>query len=307
MLQSTISKSVEMTGIGLHSGSDVKIKLSPAPADSGIMFYYHGAKKTVSFSPTPFVVHTTELATTLGAKDVSISTVEHLLAAIHAMQIDNIEVHVYSSLNETEIPILDGSSEAYLEAIKLVGLKYYSQKRKYARVTKPFSTVEGNKSINARPYNGLYIDYTIEFPHSAIGKQRLALEITPETFEEIAHARTFGFMKEIEYLHSKGLARGGSLKNAIVLDDEGVVNPDGLRYVDEFVRHKILDFVGDIAMLGLPLHAAFEVKCSGHKHNNQFLRDLVASHSFEVVDNQGVETIETLHPLALPQAAYNAI
>ncbi len=307
MYQSTIAKHVEIKGIGLHSGLDIKMKLSPAAANSGIVFFLHTPKDTISFSPTPFVVHTTELATTLGKGDASISTVEHLLATINGMQIDNIEVHVHSNSLVSEIPILDGSSLDIIEAIKSVGLKTLPQKRKYARIVKPFSLVEGNKSITARPYDGLYIDYTINFPHSLIGKQRFSIEITPETFEQIAYARTFGFLKEIEFLHSKGLARGGSLKNAIVLDEEGVVNPNGLRSADEFVRHKILDFVGDIAMLGLPLKGAFEVKCSGHKHNNMFLRSLVESHAFEVVNGDTVCDRDEVYPNAIPQVAFSAV
>ncbi len=278
MYQSTIAKTVHIKGIGLHSGEEVQLKLAPAQADAGIVFVLHQGKNVVEISPSPEVVATTELATTLQANNASLSTVEHILAAINAMQIDNIEIHV----NGKEIPILDGSAIEFVKALQEAGKKVLHQDRVVAHVVKPFSYVDGNKSIVARPYDGFYVDYTIDFPHHVIGKQRLALEITPETFSEIAYARTFGFLKEIEYLHSKNLALGGSLANAIVLDEEGVVNPNGLRAADEFVRHKILDFVGDIAMLGLPLQGAFEVKYSGHKHNNMFLRALLESQAFEI-------------------------
>ncbi len=278
MYQSTIAKSVQIKGIGLHSGEEVSLKLSPAQADSGIVFYLQKGKSVVLVSPTPETVATTELATTLEVDNASVSTVEHLLAAINAMQIDNIQIHVEGK----EIPILDGSALEFVHAFKRAGRKVLQQERVVAKITKPFSFIDGNKSIVARPFEGLYIDYTIDFPHHSIGKQRLCIEITPESFKEVAFARTFGFMKEIEFLHSKNLALGGSLANAIVLDEEGVVNPNGLRSDDEFVRHKILDFIGDIAMLGFPLQGAFEVKCSGHKHNNMFLRSLLTSQAFEI-------------------------
>ncbi len=286
MNQTTIGKAKEIKGIGLHSGHEVKIKIAPALANTGITFYLHEAKNVFTLSPKPEAVCATELATTLSLDNASLSTVEHLLAAINAMQIDNIQIHIYGNSAKTEIPILDGSSKRFIEVFEEVGIKTLPQLRTYARITKAFECIDNTKSIIARPYNGLFIDYTIDFPHHRIGKQRLAIEITPETFKEIASARTFGFLKEVEYLHSKGLALGGSLANAIVLDDEDVINPQGLRYEDEFVRHKILDFIGDIAMLGLPLQGAFEVKCSGHKHNNLFLRELVKSHAYEVISTK---------------------
>ncbi len=290
MKQTTIGKAKEIKGIGLHSGQEVKIKLAPALANTGITFYLHDKKNTITLSPTPNSVCATELATTLSLNNASLSTVEHLLAAINAMHIDNIQIHINGNSLNTEIPILDGSSQRFVEVFNEIGIKSLPQERTYARITKAFECVDNAKSIIARPYNGLFIDYTIEFDHHRIGKQRLALEITPESFKEIASARTFGFLKEVEYLHSKGLALGGSLANAIVLDEEDVINPQGLRYEDEFVRHKILDFIGDIAMLGLPLQGYFEVKCSGHKHNNLFLKELLKSHAFEIISNK--ETVE---------------
>ncbi len=195
---------------------------------------------------------------------------EHLLAALLALGIDNVECHVFGK----EIPIMDGSALPITNLIKKAGIRSQYALRKVAKITRPFLFEANGKTINARPYDGFYVDYTIDFPHKAIGVQRLALEITPESFDEIASARTFGFMKEVEYLHSKNLALGGSLANAIVVDEEGILNPEGLRFDNEFVRHKILDFVGDMAMFGMPLQGAFEVRCSGHQHNNAFLREI---------------------------------
>jgi UDP-3-0-acyl N-acetylglucosamine deacetylase len=270
MLQQTLMHAINYTGIGLHSGKDVEMKLLPAKIDAGISFHIHTKKDVSVIKADPFAVTTTELATSLGNEKVHVSTVEHLLAALFALGIDNAECHVYGK----EIPIMDGSALPITNLIKKAGIRSQYALRKVAKITRPFLFEANGKTINARPYDGFYVDYTIDFPHKAIGVQRLALEITPETFDEVASARTFGFMKEVEYLHSKNLALGGSLANAIVIGDEGVVNPEGLRFADEFVRHKILDFIGDMAMFGMPLQGAFEVRCSGHQHNNAFLREM---------------------------------
>lgn len=270
MLQQTLMHAINYTGIGLHSGKDVEMKLLPAKIDAGISFHIHDNKEISIIKPNPFVVATTELATTLGNDKTHVSTVEHLLAALLALGIDNVECHVCGK----EIPIMDGSALPITNLIKKAGIRSQYALRKAAKIARPCLFEANGKTINARPYDGFYVDYTIDFPHKAIGVQRLALEITPESFGEIASARTFGFMKEVEYLHSKNLALGGSLANAIVVDEEGVINPEGLRFENEFVRHKILDFVGDMAMFGMPLQGAFEVRCSGHQHNNAFLREI---------------------------------
>lgn len=270
MLQQTLMHAITYTGIGLHSGKDVEMKLLPAKIDAGISFHIHTKKDVSIIRPNPFVVATTELATTLGNDKTHVSTVEHLLAALFALGIDNVECHVYG----TEIPIMDGSALPITNLIKKAGIRSQYALRKVAKIARPFLFEANGKTINARPYDGFYVDYTIDFPHSAIGVQRLALEITPESFDEIASARTFGFLKEVEYLHSKNLALGGSLANAIVVGEDGILNPEGLRLEKEFVRHKILDFVGDMAMFGTPLQGAFEVRCSGHQHNNAFLREI---------------------------------
>lgn len=270
MLQQTLMHAINYTGIGLHSGKDVEMKLLPAKIDAGISFHIHDKKEISVIKPNPFVVAATELATTLGNDKTHVSTVEHLLAALFALGIDNVECHVYGR----EIPIMDGSALPITNLIKKAGIRSQYALRKVAKIARPCLFEANGKTINARPYDGFYVDYTIDFPHKAIGVQRLALEITPESFDEIASARTFGFMKEVEYLHSKNLALGGSLANAIVVDEEGILNPEGLRFDNEFVRHKILDFVGDMAMFGMPLQGAFEVRCSGHQHNNAFLREI---------------------------------
>ncbi len=276
MFQTTVARPVSFTGVGLHSGRDVQIKFQPAPVDSGIVFFAHTPSGVRRIHPEPEAVTATALATTLSDGKASVSTVEHVLAALNGLRVDNVQVHVMGG----EVPIMDGSAAQVVRMIRDAGVRAQHMERRVARIRRSLSVAGEGKAIHARPHHGFYVDYTIDFPHRSIGRQRLALEITPESFMRIADARTFGFLQEVEYLHSKGLALGGSLGNAVVLDEDGIVNPEGLRCPDEFVRHKILDFVGDMAMFGMPLQGAFEVHCSGHHHNNMFLRRLQAEASY---------------------------
>lgn len=270
MKQTTIKRSISCSGIGLHSGKTVTLALHPAAEDTGIIFQIHTPTGIKRIAPEPRVVIATGLATTLGIDASSVATVEHLLAALRGLEIDNVVIEVEGG----EIPIMDGSAAAFVHLFRDAGIRKLSKARKIVRIARPVQYERDGKSIRALPYNGFRVEYTIDFPHPQIGTQRLSIDITPETFNEIAKARTFGFLHEVEYLRSKGLALGGSLDNAIVLDKYTVLNPDGLRYQDEFVRHKILDFVGDMAMLGIPLQGHFIVNCSGHAINNEFLRML---------------------------------
>ena len=184
---------------------------------------------------------------------------------------DDVEIHVVGC----EVPLLDGSAKLIVEALDKAGIAELDAPRRMMRVAREFALEQNGKAIAVKPYDGFRVDYTIRFPHPVIGEQRFVLDISPETFRtEIANARTFGFFREAEYLRSRGLARGCSLDNVIVIDDNGVMNEGGLRFPDEFVRHKILDFIGDMAMLGKPMLGDFTVSCSGHAHNNAFLRQL---------------------------------
>lgn len=269
MSQITLGKAVSCKGVSLHSGREVGMEFRPAPENSGIVFHIHAEDGVHLLSPRPEAVSTTELATTISDGRASVSTIEHVLAAIGGLAVDNVEVHVFGG----EVPILDGSAREVVEALRRAGFVRQDAPRRVARIARECRLEKDGKSIIARPFDGFHVDYTIRFPHPVIGEQRFALDVTPESFaEQIAPARTFGFLKEVEYLHSKGLARGGSLDNVVVVGDEGVVNKEGLRFPDEFVRHKLLDFIGDMAMLGRPLLGSFTVSCSGHGHNNAFLR-----------------------------------
>ena len=272
MPQTTLGGAVSCRGMSLHSGHEVSVEFRPAAEDSGIVFHIHSDDGVHLLAPRPEAVSTTELATTVTDGKVSVSTIEHVLAALNGLAVDNVEVHVFGG----EAPILDGSALPVVEALRRAGFRSQSAPRRAARVTREFSLEKDGKFISVRPFDGFRVNYTIRFPHPVIGEEHFALDITPETFErDVAPARTFGFLKEVEYLHSRGLARGGSLDNVVVVGDDGILNKEGLRFPDEFVRHKMLDFVGDMAMLGRPLLGDFTVSCSGHGHNNAFLRALV--------------------------------
>lgn len=280
MNQTTIQRVVTCSGIGLHSGNKVYLALRPAPANTGIIFDIHTPDGIRRVSPAPKAVMTTALATTLGASGATVSTVEHLLASVLGLGIDNLIVSVEGG----EIPIMDGSASAFIALFAEAGVRELPAPRKVMRISRPLETRDGNKYIRALPYAGFRVDYTIDFPHPVIGRQHFSMEVTPETFARVANARTFGFFKDVEYLHSHGLARGGSLESVIVLDDNGVMNPEGLRYADEFVRHKVLDFIGDMAMLGLPIQGQFEICCSGHQLNNTFLRKAEDERVLQLID-----------------------
>ena len=275
MQQSTIRQKIACTGIGLHSGKNVSLVLRPASEDAGIVFHVSCPDGRREITPHPKAVTTTGFATTLGKDGMTVSTVEHLLAALRGLDIDNVHVDVEGG----EIPIMDGSAAPFMQLLSEAGIRTQSKPRKVLRVKKSITLSLDGKQITAEPYNGFYVDYTIDFPHPTIGRQRLALDVTPRSFSQVAKARTFGFLRDVKMLQERGLALGGSLNNAVVLDEHGILNKGGLRHSDEFVRHKLLDFIGDMGMLPLPLQGRFTVSCSGHALNNAFLRHITAADS----------------------------
>lgn len=293
MKQTTISQRIQCTGVGLHGGKKVKLTLRPAAEDTGIVFHVHTPQGVKDITPVPHAVIATGLATTLGKDGAAVSTVEHLLAALRGLSIDNIHIDVEGG----EIPIMDGSAAPFVMLITEAGVRTQSKPRKVMRIKKPVRFEHGGKLIKAEPYDGFCVDYTIDFPHPSIGRQRMTLDVTPKTFAKVAKARTFGFLRDVEMLKERGLALGGSLDNAVVLDERGVLNSEGLRHSDEFVRHKLLDFIGDMAMLPLPLRGRFTVSCSGHALNNEFLRFITDAGSLylETVKTSG-SLDETLPP-----------
>lgn len=280
MHQTTIQCTISCSGTGLHGGKEVSCIFRPAPADTGIIFALHTEHGVRRVSPAPHAVMGTALATTLGDRYASVSTIEHLMASLRGLGIDNCLIEV----NGGEVPILDGSAAVFLDLFARAGVRELDAPRRVLRLKRPVELRDGEKYIRAVPAAGFRVNYTIDFPHPVIRRQHLTLEVTPQSFCRVACARTFGFLREVEYLHKNGLALGGSLDNAVVLDEKKVLNPEGLRCPDEFVRHKILDFIGDMAMLSLPLEGSFTVACSGHGLNNEFLRKLVDENALEVVE-----------------------
>lgn len=279
--QTTLAESVVCSGVGLHSGKLVNLSLHPAPENTGVVFDIHTDQGTRRLTPNPRSVIATGLATTLGMDGASVATVEHLMAALRGLGVDNVVVEISGG----EVPIMDGSAASFVFMIRNAGLRALSAPRRVMRVSRPVSYERDGKSIKAEPYNGFVVDCTIEFDHPLIGTQRMEIEVTPETFMNVlSKARTFGFMREVEYLHKNGLALGGSLDNAVVLDEYTVLNPEGLRFDDEFVRHKILDFIGDMAAFGMPIEGRFTIRCSGHGLNNAFLRMLEENKSLYLTE-----------------------
>lgn len=269
--QNTLSREAHCDGVGLHSGSKVRMVLKPAAPNYGIRFRRMDLSGHPTVSARFHQVVDTRLATSLGANGVLVSTVEHLMAALAGFSIDNALIE----LDGPELPILDGSAAPFLRVLQDAGLRAQGALRKYLNVQRPILIREGDAFIKAYPSNDFRVRYSIDFPHPLVGKQEYTFSLSASAFnKEIAKARTFGFLKDVQRLQSMGLARGGSLDNALVFDDFGVLNRDGFRFADECVRHKILDFLGDLALAGMPIKGYFEVHKAGHSLHNQFLREL---------------------------------
>ncbi len=273
MMQHTVVREVSCRGIGLHSGAKVTMKLRPAPVNFGVRFRRMDLGHHPAVRAHAHHVVNTSLATSIGSNGTTVSTIEHLMAALYVSSVDNILVE----LDGPEVPILDGSAAPFLEILKKAGLKEQRAPRECLVVARPVYLRDGEAFVKATPANHFKVRYSIDFPHPLVGKQTLAWSFNAASFgQDIARARTFGFLKDVEKLQSLGLAQGGSLANAVVFDDFRVLNQDGFRYVDECVRHKILDFMGDLALAGRPLIGCFEVYKAGHALHNAFIRKLLS-------------------------------
>lgn len=272
--QRTIKREVSLSGIGVHTGKVINLRLIPAPRDTGIIF--HRVDKAISIrAKLPFVVDTS-FATTIGIDGARVKTVEHLLASLFALGITNLNIEI----DGPEVPILDGSAMLFTQALLDAGLAKQGKTKPELKITKPLYYEESRAKIIARPYRGFKITYKIFYEHPLVLEQTLTVEINEQTFiKEIAPARTFGFLKDIQYLLKNGYALGGSLENAIVLDEKGVLN-GSLRFKDEFVRHKILDAIGDLSLLGYPLQGHFIFERGGHSAHINFLKFLIETGSY---------------------------
>ncbi len=279
MKQRTIAKSVELVGIGLHKGVPVRLRLEPAAPNSGVTFYRKD--KNVSIPLSPQNVVDTKMATVIGKNGVVVSTIEHFMSAVYSYGIDNLRV----ILDNDEVPVMDGSAISYCMLLDEAGVKEQNVSKRLLRITESVRVEKDGKWVELRPSEGMVFDFTIEFDHPAIGKEHYRFNFTKADFlKEIAKARTFGFLKEVQYLRSIGLALGGSLENAIVLDEHGIINPEGLRFEDEFVRHKILDAIGDLSLLGMPIMGEYRAFAGSHHLNHLLTKELLEKEAFEVVE-----------------------
>lgn len=271
--QQTIANIVEIDGVGLHSGERALLRLKPAEAGTGVRFVRADVKDRANeIAASALAVSTTQLGTNLtNEAGVSVATVEHFLAACSGVRLDN----VIAELDGPELPILDGSSRPFCELISSGGLVELPSPRRRLKILKAVEIADGAKRVRLSPGEGFSANVSIDFPTRAIGRQQIAFELSDGAFcSDVAFARTFGFAHEVEQLRSMGLARGGSLANAIVIDGDDVLNPDGLQAPDEFVRHKLLDVIGDLFLAGGPIEGAYEGEQPGHALNNRLLRSV---------------------------------
>ncbi|MVA97151.1 UDP-3-O-acyl-N-acetylglucosamine deacetylase [Nitratireductor sp. CAU 1489] len=303
--QTTLKSRASLSGIGVHCGKPVTIHFNPADADSGIVFsHQNGAGEPIEIRALVSEIGATDLCTALGAPGGSqIATVEHLMAALFALGIDNVSIDI----DGPEVPIMDGSSQDFVEAFEQAGIQALSVKRRYIRVLKPIRVEKGGSWAEFLPYDGTRFEIEIDFESKAIGRQLFASDIDPGVFKrEIARARTFGFMKDVQRLWAAGYALGSSLENSLVIaDDDSIVNIEGLRYEDEFVRHKTLDAMGDLALAGARFIGCFRSYRGGHSLNASALRLLLSDPAaFEIVETGRRERGRSAELIAVNAPAY---
>ncbi|AQS38403.1 UDP-3-O-(3-hydroxymyristoyl) N-acetylglucosamine deacetylase [Shewanella psychrophila] len=276
IFQRTVKEMVKTTGVGLHSGNKVTLSIKPAPVNSGIVLVRTDLEPAVSIPAKAELVRETTMCTALVNDDgIRISTIEHLFAALAGLGIDNAVIEV----DAPEIPIMDGSASPFVFLLQSVGIQEQAAPKKYLKIKKNIRVEDGDKWVELKPYKGFKIDFAIDFDHPEIARsqQHMVMDFSSSAFiRDISRARTFGFMRDIEYLRANNLALGGSMENAVVLDEYKVLNPDGLRYEDEFVKHKILDAFGDLYVAGYAIVGKFCAYKTGHALNNQLVRALLA-------------------------------
>lgn len=298
--QRTLRNKIQATGVGLHSGQKIYLTLRPAPVNTGIVFCRTDLTPVVEIPARATNVGDTRLCTSLSKGNVHIATVEHLLSALAGLGVDN----AYIDVSAAEVPIMDGSAAPFVFLIQSAGVEEQNASKKFIRIKKAVTVKEGDKSVQFKPYNGFRIGFEIDFDHPVFKDrpQTAILDFSSTSFvKDVSRARTFGFLAEYEMLRAQNLALGGSLDNAIVVDQYRVMNEDGLRYDDEFVKHKILDAVGDLYLLGHSLIGEFHGVRSGHALNNKLLRALLADQSaweFVSFDEYEEMPIRYLEPLA---------
>ena len=292
--QRTLKSVVTATGVGLHGGRKVRLVLRPSAPDSGIVFHRVDLDPVVSMPADPYAVCDTRMCSGLQAGEVKVGTVEHLMSALAGLGVDNLDVEV----DAPEIPILDGSASPFVYLLRSAGVVEQDAPKRFLRVKKPVEFREGDKWVKLEPHEGFTLDFSIVFNHPAIDgtSTRVSVDFGQQSYEQdVARARTFGFMQDVEFMRANGLALGGSLDNAIVMDEYRVLNSHGLRYADEFAKHKVLDAIGDLYLCGHPLLAAYSAHKAGHAMNNEVLRALLA-------DASAWELVTFENPAATPEA-----
>ena len=291
--QRTLQSLTRTTGVGLHTGARVEMVLRPAPPDTGIVFHRTDLPAAAAIPAVAANVGDTRLSSTLKADGASVSTVEHLMSALAGLGIDNLHVDVAGP----ELPIMDGSAGPFVFLLQSAGIVEQKARKRYLRVTSPVEVRDGDRWARFEPFAGFRLDFTIDFPHPVFGSENrhIVVDFAVDSYaKEVARARTFGFMQDVEAMRAAGLGLGGSLQNAVVLDEFRVLNSEGLRYDNEFVRHKVLDAIGDLYLLGHPLIGQYTAYKSGHAVNNQLARALLArTDAFEVVTFADEETVPT--------------
>ena len=290
MKQRTIGKRIELVGIGLHKGVPVKMVLEPLEANSGIVFYRSDLGVTIPMSPQN--IGNTMMATVLSRGEAKISTIEHLLSAIYAYGIDNLKI----SVDNEEIPIMDGSAIGYCMLLDEAGIKELDANKKIMAIKKPIEVQDGEKFVRIEPSERTIFDFKIKFNHPAIKEQSYKFTFSKQGYkEEIARARTFGFLQDVNKLRAQGLGLGGNLSNCIVLDENGILNKEGLRYKEEFVRHKILDAIGDMAILGMPLLGSYVSFAGSHKLNSLLTKKILEeSDAYELIEQAEEERVQEM-------------
>ena len=295
--QRTLQTPATFTGVGLHSGASVTLHVRPAPANHGLVFVRTDLPRPVLIPALSEYVVDTSLATTLGRDGVRVGTVEHLLAAIAGLGIDNARIEV----DGPELPIMDGSASVFVEGLLDAGIREQAEAKTFLGVRRPVTVVDGDKEATLTPSRSFRIDCTIDFRHPLISDQRVEVEPARAFAKDLSRARTFGFLKDVERLKAMGLGKGGSLANAIVVDEFSILNPEGLRFPDEFVRHKALDAVGDLALFGHPVVGHLKVVKGGHAlHHRLVAKVLADAANYELVR---ARTREERLALGLPELA----
>lgn len=302
-LQQTVKDKVVFSGVGLHSGMEVTMTLRPADAGTGVIFHRVDLSPSVSIEAVAKNVVNTRLSTTIGKDGAVVSTIEHLMAALTGCGIDNVHVDI----NGPEVPIMDGSAAPFVDGLRKVGTRSLSRPKKYLVVKKPITVVDGDKKISIIPSRYFRISFDMRFNHPVVNNQFRSMKFSEDVFErDYAPARTFGFLIEVETLKANGLARGGSLDNAVVIGDDGILNEGGLRYDDEFVRHKIMDSVGDFSLAGYPLIGHIKAFKSGHDLNHKLVTEILAKPDcWKLVEADEVKGSTVVFPLSSPELAWS--